>query len=51
MQIAFRTVGGVLDLSFFLGPSLSDVIAQYTEVCQVIQRLYLCKMIAYGWIR
>ncbi|KAJ1490940.1 family 31 glycoside hydrolase [Baffinella frigidus] len=32
MQVAFRAVGGMLDLSFLLGPSLADVISQYTEV-------------------
>ncbi|XP_063242203.1 lysosomal alpha-glucosidase-like [Bacillus rossius redtenbacheri] len=30
--ITFRTIGGVLDFFFFLGPSPADVVRQYTDV-------------------
>lgn len=30
--VTFRTIGGVLDFYFFLGPTPSAVISQYTEV-------------------
>ena len=30
--IAYRTIGGILDIYVFLGPGPEDVVAQYTEV-------------------
>lgn len=30
--VNFRTIGGILDFYFFLGPTPEDVVSQYTEV-------------------
>lgn len=30
--ITYRSVGGILDFYFFLGPTPSDVVAQYLDV-------------------
>lgn len=30
--ITFRTIGGIFDIYFFLGPTPADVVKQYSEI-------------------
>ena len=32
--VAYRTIGGILDLYVFLGPKPENVVSQYTEVSE-----------------
>ena len=34
--VAYRTIGGILDLYVFLGPKPENVVSQYTEVSETI---------------